>query len=162
MLVLLRRPGGNHFARAAMVLNCLQFGAVLFFMTVHDHMLQWQSLGFSNTKHRSNPCWFDCYRLPAYTGSQGRVERSTDSPQDRCLQCSKCQPGRKLVGQCSAAEHLSQRLPNFRPKTSYASTNHSAISVVLPVSSDCWLLCLWSSYCNLRIFNNRKKSCLWR
>lgn len=58
------------------------------------------------------------------------------------LQCSKCQPGRKLVGQCRAAEHLPQRLPNFRPKTSYASINHSAISVVLPVSSDCWLLYL--------------------
>ena len=116
MLVFVRRPGGNQLASAAMVLSCLQFGAVLLFMTVHGHMLQWQYLGFSNAKHRSNPCWFDCDRLPAYTGSQGRAERSMDSPQGGCLQCSKCQPGRKLVGHCSAAEHLPQRLPNFRPQ----------------------------------------------
>lgn len=95
-------------------------------------------------KHSSKPCWFDHNRTPAYIGSHGIVVRSPESHQGGSFQCRKRQPRRKLLEQDGAAEHLLQRLANFRPqkltRPSAASINCSAISVVFPISRDCWLI----------------------
>lgn len=141
----LRSPGGSQLARAATLLSCLQFGAALLFMTVHDRMFQRQCLGFSGAKLRSKRCQFGWdRRLPAREGA-GIAPRADGSS-------AAGPPGKEACGTVqwrwasapSSAPQAAWLQGTGAAETFYASINCPAVSVVFPVSSDCWLLYLVS------------------